>query len=109
MSFAMVQGDLEPDMLITLRINGIAENISDASAYVMKWRKPDGTVSSVALTSISFPDLILGRLKRVWVAGDTDVPGRHYGQVRVTRGNGEFQTWPNHNEYFQWEVIPLIA
>lgn len=106
MSFAMVQGDLEPDMILTLRINGVAEDISDQTAMVMKWKKPDGTTTSVTLTAV---DLAAGRVKRVWAAGDTDIPGRHYGQVRITRANGEFQTWPNRIENFQWEVIPLIG
>lgn len=105
MSYAIVQGDLEPDMVITLRVNGEPEDISDATTLQMRWRKPDGIVTTVTLVAV---DLATGRVKRVWATGDSDVPGRHYGQVRVTRGNGEFQTFPNTIEMFSWEVIPFM-
>ena len=103
MSFEIVQGDLEPDMLLTCSVNGIVENISDSTARVMRWHKPDGTEVDVALTTVN---LTLGQVKRVWVAGDTSIPGIHLGRIIVTRANGENQTFPSDGTYFVWWVHP---
>jgi hypothetical protein len=105
MSYAVVQGDLEPDMLLTLRVNGVAEDISDQLDLLLIIKKPNGVVIGKALTAV---DLANGQVKRVWSAGDNDLAGRYYGQVRVQRANGEYQTWPNKLECFQWEVIPSL-
>lgn len=117
MSYAIVQNDLEPDMLLTLSVNGVAEDLSDIddTQITMNWLKPDGTTTTKLLTAVS---LSIGRVKAIWsdavigppaVDSDTAVAGRHYAQVTVIRGNGEPQTFPNTQERFTWEVIPKIG
>ena len=108
MSYAIVQNDLEPDMILTLSVNGAAEDLSDIDedAIVLNWKKPDGSTTTALLESVT---LSIGQVRRVWATDDTEIPGRHYGQVTVIRGNGERQTFPNTKEFFSWEVIPLIG
>ena len=108
MSYAIVQNDLEPDMVLTLSVNGAAEDLSDIDedAIVLNHKLPDGTTDTLDLIAVSLP---VGQVKRVWASDDTEIPGRHYGQVTVIRGNGERQTFPNTKEFFSWEVIPLIG
>jgi hypothetical protein len=102
MSVEIVQGDLEPDIQFTCSVNGTAEDISDSTARVLRWKKPgEETTVDVALTTVS---LAAGTVKRVWAAGDTDIAGAHRGRVVVTRANGETQTFPSDGSWFIWFV-----
>lgn len=101
MAYSLIRGDLEPDMELQAKINGVAENLTTAQEIKLRWQKPDGTVALVTVTSV---DLTLGKVKRVWVAGDTDQVGLHRGQLRVVRSNGEVQTFPNDQSYYLWNV-----
>lgn len=102
MSFNIVAGDLEPDLPLTCTMNDAVEPIDDALAYVMRWRKPDGTITDVALTAV---DLENGQLKYAWQIGDTDDVGTHTGRVIVTRANGDRQTFPSDGKWFSWVVV----
>ena len=107
MSFAIVQNDLEPDMLLTMSVNGVAEDLSDITGdIVLNWRKPNGTTATKNLTAESLGS---GLVRCSWTTGDTAIPGRHYGQVTVTRGNGQTQTFPNTQDAFTWEVVAKIG
>ena len=106
MTYSIIAGDLEPDMPLQVFVNNVAESLTGALAVQLRWKKPDGTVSIVSLTTVV---LATGSVKRVWVAGDTDQAGTHYGQIRVTRSNGEYQTFPSDNSWHSWEVHPVLV
>lgn len=111
MAFTMVQGDLEPDMAIELKVNGEPEDISDALAFSMRWLKPDGSIVTAAalVEDIDGGGLETGRVKRIWVAGDTDVIGVHLAQIKVTRANGEVQTFPSNGTYVRWQIFAPVG
>src|SRR5262245_44981383 len=62
MSFFLVAGDLDPDMPLQATMNRVAEPLTGALAIEMLWKKPDGTLTTVALTDV---DLATGQVKRV--------------------------------------------
>ncbi len=101
MAFRIIKGDLEPDLLLDLAVNGALEDINDATDPVMIWWKPDDTTDEVDLTVV---DADAGRVRYTWVDGDTDLVGMHRGRVRLTRGNGEDQTFPSDGSWFRWRV-----
>lgn len=108
MAFSMVQGDLEPDMVITCKVNGVAEDLTDVDDTTMLLHVllPDGTTEDWELVT---EDLAAGQVKRVWETGNTSTPGIYNAQVKVQRGNGETQTFPSTRDYVQWEVIPALG
>lgn len=106
MSYQIIKGDLEPDMLLTATVNDAPEVLTGALALQLRWKKPGGTVVTVDLTAV---DLAAGQVKRVWLAGDTDEVGAHRGQIVVTRPNGEMQTFPSDGSYVIWIVHPQLS
>lgn len=106
MAYSLVVGDLEPDMELTATVNDVAAVLTGALALNLRWKKPDNTISTVALTAV---DLAVGKVKRVWVVGDTAQAGTHYGQIVVTKSNGELQTFPSDGSAFIWNVYPILA
>ncbi len=104
--FSMTKGDLEPDMPVTFtELDGTATNLSSATLIQLRWTKPDGTVSTVALTAV---DLVTGQMKRVWVAGDTTQIGRHRAQGIVTDTNGELTTYPRNGSQYEWFIFASL-
>lgn len=102
--YAIVKGDLTPNLDISCTVNGLAEDLSgNFVSAVMEWIKPDGTALEVALTTV---DLTQGKFTYAWQAGDTDIAGAHRGRVRVTRGSGVLQHFPSDGTYFSWKVSP---
>lgn len=101
MAFRIVQGDLEPDLLLDLAVNDTAEDITDATSPTMVWWKPDDSVDEVDLIVV---DAAAGRVRYTWETGDTDLVGLHRGRVVLTRGNGEQQTFPSDGTWFRWRV-----
>lgn len=100
--YSIIRGDLEPDLVFPCKRNGVAVDLTGALAHTMRWLKPNGTVlTGVALVA---SDLAAGELKRVWVAGDTDLAGVHRAQVVVTAENGETMTFPSDSTHFTWVV-----
>lgn len=99
--FSLIKGDLEPDMVLTAKLNDVAQDLTTATTINMKWIKPDGTESTVALTAVT---LASGIVKRVWVAGDTDMVGYHRGRIVVTWPGAENGTFPNDGSWFIWAV-----
>ena len=103
MSYSIVVGDLQQDLNLDLNVD-----LTTAVSYQLLWRKPDDTETLVALTAA---DLTLGQVKRVWVAGDTDMAGVHRGRVVVTwegdipdPSDDRPQTFPNDGTWFIWYV-----
>ena len=103
MSLEYIQGDIPDDMILGVEVNGVAENIDDATQVNLHWVKPDDTETLVALIE---EDFALGTVKRVWEAGDTDLAGAHRGRVVVTRSGGELNTFPTDGGWFYWWVNP---
>lgn len=104
--YNIVQFDLEPDMVLNVLMNAAPQPLGAATSIQMRWWKPDGTISLVSLTSV---DLVNGVVKRVWLAGDTDQIGEHFGRVFVTWANAETETFPNDGTRFQWRVRPQTS
>ncbi len=101
MAYSVTQGDLEPDMLITLAAPGAQAALATAQAVDLWWKKPDGTIVTVALVVVN---ATLYQLKRVWATGDTDIAGLHRGRVLVTASNGEVASDPNDGTHLLWWV-----
>lgn len=103
--FEIVAGDLEPAIDIDLTVNGVAQDVSDATGPIlMHWRKPDGTEVSVTMSAVN---LVLGQVAYQWVSSDTAIAGVHRAQVVVPRPNGP-QTFPGDGAYVRWVVHPKI-
>lgn len=99
--YGLLQGDLLPDMLIELEAPGAIAALVDAQDVRMTWKKPDGTISSVALFVV---DEVEGLVKRVWQTGDSAQIGTHHGIVVVTAANGETTSDPNTGATFCWKI-----
>lgn len=99
--FELVKGDLDPDMELTVTVNGVAQDLTAATTIKLRWLKPDGTTADVTLTAVN---LLAGKVKRVWVVGDTNLVGYHKGRIVITWANGETQTFPNDGSWHIWAV-----
>jgi len=104
MAYSLIVGDLEPDMELQATENSVPKNLTTATAINMRWKKPDGTVSLVALTAVA---LATGTVKRVWALGDTDQVGTHYGRIVVIHANSELQTFPSDGSWFVWNIYSV--
>lgn len=105
MSYSIVKGDLEPPLPLTLKVNGAAyDGATGAPTVQLRWTKPDGTTSLVALVAVN---AAAGVFERQWEAGDTEQVGTHRGQVIVTRA-GRPRTFPSVGTYAQWQVNPQL-
>lgn len=89
--YQIVAGVLTPPMELTVSFDGAAVDLSQALTVELLWELPDGTTRTVELEEADEGDLEVGEVRRVWVAGDTDVLGAHRGQIRVT--------WPATEEF----------
>lgn len=106
MSFFLVQGDLAPNLGITVDITGLVEPLSVSTAIKMHWIKPDKTESLVTLTPVN---LATGVLQYVWQAGDTAIPGVHKARVVVTLSSGKTQSYPSDPTWIYWYVSPYTV
>lgn len=107
MSFSIVQGDLAPDLELQVLENGAPKNISTGyTSWGMRWRKPDGTITTVALSVV---DPTTGLLVYMWQPGDTDVTGLHHGTVTGIRNTGAPQTFPSDSTAARWAVSPRLS
>jgi hypothetical protein len=102
--YSLVVGDLEPDMEIDL--TNQLSLLTGALALNLEWFKPDGLGGflapvTVPLVAIDQPN---GKLKRVWVSGDSSIAGIHRGRVIVTTSNSELAHWPDDGSYLYWIV-----
>lgn len=108
MAYALVQGDLEPDMLINLAAPSAIAELPTALVVNMLWEKPDGTVTTVSLAIVTATGTV-GQVKRVWQAGDSAEVGVHRGIVQVTCANGEITSDPNDGSTMIWNVYAPIG
>lgn len=120
MAYTLNQGDLKPDMLITLQAPGAIAALPTATSLQMLWTRPDGSVALVQLQVVSAgdgvtPGSVTGGvatgavLKRVWVAGDTTIPGLHRGTVIVDDVASRQTSDPNDGSLLTWYVFELPA
>lgn len=105
MSYEIVKGDTGPAMPVTLTVSGTAIDVSGADTVVMRWAKPDGTVTESTLTVL---DASVGSFQMEWSTGDTDQIGAHIGEVVVTTGS-EIETFPNDGTKIIWFVNPTVS
>ncbi len=106
MSYSCIRGDITQPMPLTLEVDGAATVIAPTSTVELRWTKPDGTTTVVALATV---DLSAGEVQRVWVAGDTDDIGAHLGQIIVTSIGGDVETFPNDGSPIIWWVYPQVG
>ncbi len=102
MSFSIRKGDLDPDLLISLKVNGAVEPLTDYVSFTMKWTKPDATVVTVSLV---VSDSANGILRYQWVTGDTDIVGRHTAIVTGIHSDGDPQSFPTLGDAVTWAVV----
>lgn len=111
--YSLMQGNLQPDMLIPLKAPAAQAALATALQVTLHWKKPDGTVADVALAVVmsgisNDPNIPSYCVKRVWATGDSDVLGQHLGTVVVTCANGETTSDPNDGSYMSWWVYPNL-
>lgn len=109
MSFSLVEGDLEPDMLLTV-VTATDYDLADAIDVQLRWKTPDGEIVMVDLVEVS-TNMDTGVYKYVWQAGGTDQVGAHSGQIVITWDVGvapevveENETCPNDGSWAIWYV-----
>ena len=106
MAYSLVQGDLGEPLVVDLAVTAAISALATAQSVQLRWAKPDGTVSTVAMAVV---DAVAGTVQRVWVAGDTDQAGLHKGQVLVTDVSGNPITDPNDGTYLYWWIYPKLG
>jgi len=106
MGYSCIQGDLLDDMEIDITTVGAPKDLTSALAINLNWLRPDGTSALVPLIAI---DLVGGRMKRVWSAGDTAIVGAHRGQVVITWPSSKPQTFPIDGSFIIWWVYAKVA
>lgn len=119
MSYSIVQGTLDPPMPITVYTGGdVAFAIDEETdTVVLKYKDPDGVLFEVELDITSeyveappVGELVngtAGQLRRIWQAGETDIPGVYLGRIFVTR-EGRTRGFPSESLPFVWTVEPII-
>jgi hypothetical protein len=105
MAWEHVQGDKADTLYLQCVVNGVVEDITDASGAALVWLDPDGNRIEKTLT-LTVPDQ--GIVQYDWQDGDpADVGGLvgiHQFKVRVTRGSGDMQTFPSDDSFFRVRV-----
>jgi hypothetical protein len=103
-SVSLVAGDLEPDLVVTLLLNGApVAGLASAQSVSLVWRRPDGTAATVAMTVV---DASAAQVRYTWASGDTSIAGTHQARVRVVHADGDPQTFPSDGSWFAWTVAP---
>ena len=93
--FTMKEGDLSPDLQVTLKdAADAAVDVTEATSVKFYLRKKHGAVvvngaDATVVTPAS------GVVKYVWQAGDSDTPGQYEGEFRVVFSGGAPETFPN--------------
>ena len=105
MGYSLVQGDLGEALVVTLAVSAAIAALPTAQSVQLRWQKPDGTTSTVAMT---VDNATAGVVRRTWVSGDTAQVGLHRGQVVVTDVGGNPITDPNDGSYLFWWIYPAL-
>ncbi len=119
MTYSIVQGDLDPPMPMQILVAADGLEIDTALDTIeLVYRDPDGdeyTVTlDIATAYVESPpegelvDATTGQLRRIWVDGETAVPGIYEGRIRRTREDRP-RSFPNDSAPFTWTVLPLFS
>ncbi len=91
-SFIIKQGDLRPDLQVTLfDENGAAEDLTGETVK-FRWQRKD-KVGAAKIADATVVDALKGIVKYVWVAGDTDIAGLYRAEWVMLEA-GKTKTYP---------------
>jgi hypothetical protein len=105
MAYSLVQGDLLPDMLLTVLAPGAKAALLGNTLLQLVWTKPDGTTSRVPLVLVNATSTT-GNVKKVWSTGETAMVGTHLGMIEIYDANGRLASDPNDGSEIIWNVYP---
>lgn len=106
--FYIRQGDTKPDLRRTLLDeDGVAVDLTTATAVVFNLRGPDGTVViDNAAAELTTP--AAGIVTYEWAVGDTADAGTFTGEFEVTWTGGGVQSFPQP-EYLEVVITEQVA
>lgn len=102
----LIAGDLEPDLYLQVKLNGVPRDLADITSVAMRWRQPNGTLRVVPLEVYEEGT---GLLRYVWLSGDTNIAGHHKAQVILTYASGEHTTYPTDGTPAIWYIGEVLS
>lgn len=93
--FVMVQGDLSPDFVVTLRNGSGPQNLTGCTIQFRMKGQQTKTIVTGNCTIDGDPTL--GVVRYAWAAGQTAIPDRYLPEFVVTFPSLRTQTWPNED------------
>lgn len=100
--FTIKKGDTAPALTQTLKQNGVAVDLTNATSVAFRWKKTDSTAVSSATASIV--DAANGIVEYDWKTGDLAAAGGYEGEFAVTWNDGDIQTFPSDS----WILITVF-
>ena len=104
--FTIKRNDTKPYLIASLKTNGVAYNLTGASAkFIMKL---EGAVTPKVSQPALLNDPVNGVLEYRWSPTDTDTEGIYNAEWEVTDSGGKVITFPNGGDgadYFTIEVV----
>jgi hypothetical protein len=105
--FVIKQHSLESPFEAVLYDDDERVDLTHADAiYLVLWG-PQDEYKRYLLTKDTQTGIGLGRVFRVWAAGDTGIAGWWRADVHVTWPGSRVQTFPQ-DDYFDFRVLPVI-
>lgn len=95
--------DVEPPLKLPVPYDGVNDTIVLAASAVLRWKRPDGSVVTVALT---IADPVKRIVQHSWGAGELAQVGVHTGEVVITWQGGRVETV---QQLYQWTVRAPLA
>ncbi len=95
-------GNLLPEIESTLMHEREVAKLTGATAVQLRYR-PIAGGAVVSRNGVFVGDLIDGKVKYAWVAGDTDVAGTYDAYWHVTYTGGKTQSFPSDG-FFQIKI-----
>lgn len=99
--YTLVVGDLEPDLVLTAKLNDVPQDLSTALSVTLEWVDPNGQAHTGSVVAV---DATLGVYRRVWDPGDTDLPGYYRGRLLVSWPGNEPAHFPNDGSWIWWAI-----
>ena len=88
MASGIHEGDIGTKLLVTIKDDGIAVDLSSATSLSLYIKKPDGTILNRTATLDS--DGTDGKISYVTISGDLDVAGVYKLQAKIALSSGSF-------------------
>lgn len=107
MTFQIKQGTTRPAYQRTLRIDGAAVDLTDATAVHFSMASPDGTLV-IDRQPGTFDDRAGGVVAYEWQDGDTNDAGKFNTEWIVTWDDGTTDGWPSKG-FVQIEITPTLS